>query len=237
MQIAGKIALVTGGAVRIGEIISRTLAKRGAKLAIHYCHSGKEASKLSQIGEIFKADLNEYAEIKKLVCAVEKKLGSIDILINNAGIFEKSPFFEMTEEDWDRHMNINLKASYLLSKLVAKSMLKKRYGKIINIVADADEKPHINYLAYSVSKAALIGLTKALGKELAPHIQVNAISLGAILPPKEMTSKQKKLVAEKTLLKRWGDPEEIANAVLFLIEGTDYATGSTVTINGGRTLV
>lgn len=231
MEIKGKIALVTGGGIRIGKEIRQILSSKGARVAIHYHHSKPET------GEIFQADLNKPQEIEKLVTEVEKKLGPIDILINNASIFEKTPFSEITDNDWNNHLNINLKAPFLLSQRVAKGMLQKKSGKIINIADYMAVKPSLGFLPYSVSKAGLIALTKALAKELAPHVQVNAIAPGPTLPPTDYSEKQKENISQKILLGHWGDPKEIANTVAFLIEGTDFATGSTFFIDGGRLLV
>ncbi|OGQ05788.1 MAG: hypothetical protein A2W61_00065 [Deltaproteobacteria bacterium RIFCSPLOWO2_01_44_7] len=210
MEIKGKVALVTGGAVRIGRAISLALAERGAKVAIHYNTSEKEARATGT--NIFQADLNKTSEIEKLVDEVEKKLGPIQILINNASIFEKTPFLEVTESNWDRHMNINLKAPFLLSQRVARSMFSLKTGKIINITDAAIEKPYKNYSSYLVSKGGLMTLTKALALELAPYVQVNAIAPGRI-PDQNF--------------------QEVANAAVFLIEA-DCATGSVVTLNGEK---
>lgn len=168
---------------------------------------------------------------------VETKMGPVEVLINNASIFEKKNFFEITEEDWDRHMNINLKGPFLLAQGVAKGMIEQGGGKIINITDYTAIRPSKNYLPYNISKAGLTALTKTLAKELAPAIQVNGIALGPTLPPENYTEEKRGRVAEKTLLKRWGNPEEVANAVVFFLEGTDYATGQTLYIDGGKLLV
>lgn len=186
---------------------------------------------------LFRADLNEPSEIAGMLRAVESKLGPVEILINNASIFEKKNFFEITEEDWDRHMNINLKGPFLLAQGVARGMISMGSGKIINITDYTAVRPSKDYLPYNISKAGLTALTKTLAKELAPTIQVNSIALGPTLPPENYTEEKRGRVAEKTLLKRWGDPEEVANAVVFLLEGTDYSTGQTIYIDGGKLLV
>lgn len=244
MQIEGKTVLVTGGAVRIGHSIAKKLAKNGAKLAIHY--NSSETNAIESLQEmipfakdlaLFRADLNDTTETVNLIRAVEERLGTIDILVNNASIFEMRPFLEVSEQDWDRHMNINLKAPFLLSQGVAKGMLSKKAGKIINITDYTAVRPSKDYLPYNISKAGLTALTKSLAKELAPYIQVNGIALGPTLAPENYTAEKKKQVAEKTLLKRWGNPEDVANAVLFFLEGTEYATGQTLYIDGGKLLV
>ena len=211
MQIKGKTALVTGASKRIGAVIAQTLTERGAKVIP------------------FHAD---WSEIKKI-----EKLGPIEILINNAAVFEKSPFLEVTEEMWDRHCDINLKIPFFLTQAIARSMLKNKEGKIINIADVSAFKPYLGFSHYSATKGGLITLTKAWARELAPHIQVNAIALGPTLAPESYSKEEREKIAGKTLLKKWGDPKEIANAVCFLIEGTDFATGSVLTIDGGRLLV
>lgn len=243
MQIEGKVALVTGGAKRIGREIVLALAERKAKLAVHYHRSDKEAAALSQelhplLPDVsfFQADLSLPAEAIRLANAVTEQVGPIDILINNASTFEKIALNQITEEDWDRHMNINLKSPFLLCQAAAKAMLKTGGGKIINITDYTAIKPSKNYLAYNVSKAGLSSLTRSLAKELAPHIQVNALALGPMLPPEGYSEEKKQRVAEGTLAKRWGEAKEVANAVLFLLEGTDYATGSVFYLEGGKLL-
>lgn len=219
MQIKGKTVLVTGGTKRIGATIAQTLTEHGAKVAT------------------YPVDLNKTKEIKKTVESIEKKFGPIQILVNNSAVFEKAPFLEVTEEMWDRHCNVNLKAPFFLAQAVVKSMLQKKEGKIINIADVSAFKPYFGFSHYSATKGGLITLTKALARELAPSIQVNAIALGPILPPQSYSKEEKEKIAQKTLLRRWGDPKEVANAVCFLIEGTDFATGSVLTIDGGRILV
>ena len=228
MKLKGKTVLVTGGARRIGAVIAEALSKRGAKVAIHSHQAGKGA---------FQADLSDMAAVAKLVEDVEKKMGPIQILINNAAIFEKIPFLEVREKDFDRHLHINLKAPFFLSQAVATSMLKNKEGKIINIADVSAFKPYLGFSHYSATKAGLIALTKSLARELAPHVQVNAIALGPTLAPESYSKEEMKKIADKTLLKKWGGPNEVANAVCFLIEGTDSATGSVLTIDGGRLLV
>jgi len=235
VEIKGKVALVTGGAVRIGRAICENLAGKGAKVAVHYNRSEKEAKDLRL--ETFQADLSNASDIEKLVQEVEKKLGPIQVLINNASIFKKTPLFEIRESDWEKHININLRAPFLLAQVVSKGMLERKQGKIINIADYAAKKPYKDYLPYIVSKGGVVALTKTLAKELAPYVQVNAIAPGPTIPPSYYSENQKEKVANQTLLKRWGDPKEIANAVCFLIEGTDFATGSVLTIEGGRLLV
>lgn len=238
MNIQGKTILLTGGAIRIGRIIAKSLAKRGARIAIHY-HTSKDNAQalereLASLTEtqIFQANFENFGELIRLVPEIEEKFGLIDVLINSAAIFEEKQIFSIQEKDWNRQININLRAPFFLSQQVSFSMLKRKSGKIISIIDYSPNRPPIDYLVYSVSKAGLKTLTKALAKELAPYVTVNAIALGPTLPPESYSEEKKKQVAEKTLLKRWGDPQEVANAVLFLIEGNDNATGGVLHLDG-----
>lgn len=217
MQIKGKVALVTGSAIRIGRVIAEALLRKGARVAVHYHRSEKEArssfDKLRTSGQValFKADLEKPSEIHRLIRAVEKKMGPIDILINNAAIFEKNPFFRLTEKEWNRHLDINLKAPFLLSQAAAKKMMKRKRGCIINLADRAVKHPYKNYAAYLVSKGGLLTLTKVLDKELSPHVRAMAIPLGAVLPSKGWPRRR---------LKKWGTPQSVAKKVLSLIEKT-----------------
>lgn len=237
-----KTVLLTGGTVRIGQVIARTLAQRKVRIAVHYHTSRGSAqalqNELSSVTDIqiFQADFEKLWEIEHLVRAVVDQLGPIDALINSAAIFEEKSIFEVQEKDWDRHIHINLKAPFFLSQKVATSMLKRKFGSIINIIDYTPVRPSIGYLAYSVSKSGLKLLTKALARELAPLIHVNAIALGPTLPPQHYSEEKRKQVAENTLLKRWGSAGDVARAVLFILEGTDDMTGSILHLDGSKVL-
>lgn len=241
MNIQGKTALVTGGVKRIGKAIALALAEKGANVAISYLTSKKEAvetlHQLSNIGIkaiAVQADISKVDEVKKLVQKTIKTFGSIDILINNAAIFHKTPFESIREKDWDHHIDINLKGTFLCSQKVGIEMLRKKRGKIINIADWAGLRPYRNYLPYCVSKAGVICLTQALAKTLAPHIQVNAIAPGPVLLPKDLSKKELKEIIKGTPLKKLGSPEDISKTVIFLIEGSDFITGATYLVDGGR---
>jgi NAD(P)-dependent dehydrogenase (short-subunit alcohol dehydrogenase family) len=163
-----------------------------------------------------------------------RTFGSIEILVNNAAIFYKTPFQKIKETDWDRHMDINLKGTFLCSHKVGLEMLKKEQGKIINIADWAGLRPYRGYIPYCVSKAGVICLTQALAKTLAPHVQVNCIAPGPMLLPEDMSENEIKEIIQGTPLKRIGSPEDIAKTVLFLIEGSDFITGATYHVDGGR---
>lgn len=231
MQIKGKTALVTGGASRIGKAIAEALSQRGARVAVHH-HRAREGEGKNG----FRADFTRPGEAQNLVTEVETQLGPIHILINNAAVFERTPLWEIDEADWEKHLAVNLKAPFFLAQAVSKKMAELKEGCIINIGDPTLQRPHKGYLSYNVSKAGLEGLSRALAMELAPSVRVNTLALGPILPPEDYTEEQKLKAAQKTLLKQWGKPEEVAKAVCFLIEEASFATGSTLLLDGGRLL-
>lgn len=240
MQLEGRIVLVTGGAKRIGAVLALALARRGAHVAFSYRKSAGEADKtakaITECGvEVLavKADLSKRPAVERLFAQIRKRWGRLDVLINCASNFERVPYAQLKESDWDHALDANLKGPFLCS-LYASRLMQKHGGKIINFADWAGVRPYKNYLPYCVSKAGVIGLTKGLAKELAPRIQVNAVAPGPILPPTDMSGRARRRVARRVPLKRWGNPQDIANTVLFLIEGTDFMTGTTIFVDGGQ---
>jgi pteridine reductase len=240
MNLKGKVALVTGAGRRIGRAIALDLAAHGASIAVHYRTSHDEADAVvAEIGanaQAFRANLQSVTEIEQLIAKVLDAFGRIDILVNSASIFAPTPIAEITEHDWDANLDTNLKAPFFLSKFAGVAMRRQGAGKIINLGDWAGIRPYKDYLPYSVSKSGLIGLTKALAKELAPEVQVNCIALGMVMPPDDYTKEEVERLVSRTLTKRIGNVEDVARAVLFLCE-TDYATGTVLTLEGGRLLV
>ena len=240
MRLEGAVALVTGGAHRLGRAIALTLAARGARVLITYRTAHREArltlSDLQASGaraEAFRLDVANAREVQRVFAQIARKIGRLDILVNNAAVFQRTPFARLTERDWDLHLDTNLKGAFLCA-LSASRLMQARGGKIINIADWAGERPYRDYLPYCVSKAGVIALTKSLAKELAPSIQVVAVAPGPILPPQDFTPAQRRRAIQRVPLKRWGSPEDIANAVVFAIEGTDFMTGSTIFVDGGQ---
>jgi pteridine reductase len=243
MNLEGKVALVTGAGRRIGRAISLALAAHGASIAVHYRTSQADADALATeirdnggSAQPFGANLEHVAEIEQMVAEVLDAFGRIDILINSASVFAPTPLTEITERDWDANFDINLKAPFFLSKFASAAMRKQGAGKIINLGDWAGIRPYKDYLPYSVSKSGLIGLTKALAKELAPQVQVNCIALGMVIPPETYTREEVDRLVSRTLTKKIGTPEDVARAVVFFCE-TDFATGAVLTLEGGRLLV
>jgi pteridine reductase len=242
MNLKGKVALVTGAARRIGRAIALELSTHSTSIAVHYRTSQSEADSL--VAEIttkggnaqaFPANLERVAEIEQMVTKVLDAFGRIDILVNSASIFAPIPLTEITERDWDANLDTNLKAPFFLSKFAAVAMRQQGAGKIINLGDWAGIRPYKDYLPYSVSKSGLIGLTKALAKELAPEVQVNCIALGMVIPPENYSKKEVERLISRTLTKKMGTPEDVARAVVFFCE-TDFATGTILPLEGGRLL-
>ncbi len=241
MQLAQSIVLITGGAVRVGRAISLELASAGAVVCCHFNKSEKAANLLKkeiqeQGGriELFRADLSTLPSLEALVAAVRKKFARIDVLVNNAALFFKTPLGTVRESDWDQLINLNLKSVFFLSQEVGRFMLKQKSGKIINIGDSGALTPFPAYLPYSISKAGVMTLTKGLAKALAPHVQVNCVNPGPVLFPQDFPDKEKAFAIEQTLLKRAGSAEDVARTVRFLIEGSDYITGECIAVDGGR---
>ena len=242
MDLNAKVALVTGAGRRIGRAIALKLASHGATVAVHYRTSHAEAdalaSEISATGhtaQTFRANLENVGEIEKMVADVLAAFGRIDVLVNSASIFNRTPLEEVTERDWDSNLDTNLKAPFFLSKFAAASMRRQGAGKIINIGDWAGIRPYKDYLPYSVSKSGLIGLTQALAKALAPEVQVNCIALGLVMPPENYTPDEVARLVNRTLTKKMGSPEDVARAVIFFCE-TDFATGAILPLEGGRLL-
>ncbi len=240
MELSGKVALVTGAARRVGESIALALAARGAVIGVHYRTSAQQARQtVAEIeakggtAQAFHADLQQVGEIEAMISEVAAAFGRLDVLVNSASVFYRTPFENVTERDWDTFLDTNLKAPFFAAKFAAPLMRRQGAGKIVNIGDSAGVKPYNNYLPYSVSKCGLIGLTEALAKTLAPEIQVNCLAIGPVLAPPQYTPAQIDGLVRSTLNKRLGTPEEVARAVVFLCE-TDFATGATIVIDGGR---
>ncbi len=238
MKLSGKTALVTGAAKRVGREIALGLARRGANIVVHYNTSAADARRV--VAEIkalgvdalaVKADQASAREVRAAVAKAAKHFGGIDVLVVSAAVFHRTPFDTLTESDWDVHIDANLKGPFLFALEVGRRM---RAGKIILFADWAAIRPYRNYLPYLVSKAGIICLTKALAKELAPGVQVNAIAPGPVLLPADFPASEKRKVIESTLVKRVGSPQDIVNSVLFLIEGSDFITGHVLVVDGGR---
>ena len=241
MNLKGKGIIITGSAVRIGRAICLELAEAGAHLFCHYHSSKQKANILEQelratgtVHFFHRTDLSNLKAIGPLVRTAYHQLGRIDVLINNAAVFYKTPLGDVTEEDWDTFFNLNLKAPFFLAQEVSRYMQKQESGKIINIGDAGAENPYPAYLPYSLTKAGITAMTRGLAKALAPQIQVNCINPGPVLMPDYLTDEERTYALEQTLLKKEGSPEDIARTVRFILEGSDYITGAVIPVDGGR---
>ena len=243
MEIEGKVALVTGAARRVGRAIALALAERGAELVIHYLDSEREAQEVLALAKqaggkpvAVRGDVSISADVNRIVETALQAFGRIEILVNNAAIFYRTPFEKLTEEDWDLFLDVNLKGPFLLCRKVGEIMIRQGRGKIINLADIAGRKVWAEYIPYSVSKAGLIALTKGLAKALAPAVQVNAIAPGAVLLPDGTTPDERERAIRRIPLDRLGSPEDIARAAVYLIEN-DFITGEILTVDGGQHLL
>ena len=241
MELRGRWALVTGAAKRVGRVIALELAGRGMNVVVHY-HTSAEAAaatvrELEGLGVracALGADLARTAEVQRLAAEAETRSGGLAVLANSASNYLRVPFERLTEEAWDASLDTNLKAPFLLAWHVGRAMQARGSGHIVNLADWAGERPYRDYLPYCVSKAGVIGLTKALAKELAPEVQVNAVAPGPVMPPDGMPVAEREAIARATPLRRLGTPEDVARCVRFLVEEASFSTGATFYVDGGR---
>jgi NAD(P)-dependent dehydrogenase (short-subunit alcohol dehydrogenase family) len=238
--LEGQVALVTGAAKRIGRSIALRLAAEGAAVAVNYATSKTEAEEVVRAiasggGRAMarQADVTRRAEVRALMAATESEFSRLDILVNNAGVFFSAKFAELTEEQWDRAMNLNLKAQFLCAQEAAPLMKKRGRGRIINLSSLGGLLPWPSYTHYCVSKAGSIMLTRCLARALAPEILVNSVAPGTIQFPGEAPDEE---YIRRVPLHRTGTGDDIADAVVYLATA-EFVTGQTIAVDGGRTLV
>ncbi|NMC33885.1 MAG: 3-oxoacyl-ACP reductase FabG [Veillonellaceae bacterium] len=242
MKLNGKIAIITGGAAGIGFATAKTFLKEGASVAICDVNGekiDKAVAELSAFGSVkgYIADISKKDQVENMVKEILAAFGRIDILVNNAGITSDAQFYKMSEEQFDRVINVNLKGTYLMTKAVVNLMIEQKYGKIVHLSSVSAFNGNFGQTNYAATKAAIMGMTRVMGKELGKYgITVNAVAPGSIMTdmysavPEEV--KQKKLAAIP--LRRYGDPAEAANLIAFLAsDESSYITAQTIVIDGG----
>ncbi|NIS38564.1 SDR family oxidoreductase [Candidatus Saccharibacteria bacterium] len=244
MKIEDSIILITGSARRVGKSIALTLAEKGAQVILHYNASEHEisetAEQIAKIGKtpmILQGDISRSSHWIQMKNNVMAEFQRIDGLINNAAIFYKTPLLETTEKQWDQFMDVNLKGVFLGCQCFGEVMYQQKQGKIINIADVAAENVWSGYIPYCVSKAGVIALTRGLAKALAPYVTVNAIAPGTVLLAESYDEEEEQRLIDKTPLKRVGDPQDIANTAVFLLEGSDFVNGTIIKVDGGRSLM
>jgi pteridine reductase len=241
-----KVALITGGARRVGAAIGRLLHQGGMNLMVHYRSSAEEARALqaelaaqrADSVALVQADLLNAGSLPAMVNETLQQFGRLDVLINNASSFFPTVIGEITEREWDDLVGTNLKTPLFLSQAAAPH-LRRNHGCIVNIIDIHADRPMRNYLVYSVAKGGLVALTRSLAAELGPEVRVNGVSPGAIIwPEDERWSDElaRQRIVQTTLLKRVGDPEDIARTVRFLVFDAPYVTGQVIAVDGGRSI-
>jgi NAD(P)-dependent dehydrogenase (short-subunit alcohol dehydrogenase family) len=243
MQLHDRVVLITGGK-RIGADIALAFAARGADVALCYRESRAEAEatahavvKLGRRGQLIQVDLRSPADCRRAVAETVSSLGRLDVLINMASVYARKPYLELTEEDWERSLGVDLRAAHLCAQAAVPHMRTAGQGRIVNFtdwVAASRRPRYPGYLPYYVAKMGVIALTEALALELAAdNILVNAIAPGPIIPPEGISPEELEAVVRATPLGRWGGSEEISRAVLLFMD-SDFITGETIRVDGGR---
>ena len=239
MELAGRVALVTGGGRRLGRALAVALGSAGARVAVHYNSSATGAEDAAREirdagGEAgtFRADLADGGASAALVEQVVARFGGLDVLVNSAAVMERTPLGSVTAAQWDAMFALNLRAPFLLSQAAAPALTARR-GVIVNMADLAAFETWPAYVPHGISKAGIVQMTRALARVLAPAVRVNAIAPGAVLLPDNWDDSSGEHLEQTTPLRRLGSPADVVGAMLYLI-GADYVTGETIIVDGGR---
>lgn len=239
MNLAGRVALVTGAGRRVGQAIALALGAKGMRVAVHYNGSASGAedtvaqiSRQNGTARVFQGDLSSQDGPARLVADVAASFGGIDVLVNSAAIMERTPFGEITPAQWDAIMAINTRAPFFLAQSAAPH-LKKARGAMVNIADLAAFETWPAYIPHGISKAAIVHMTRSLARVLAPEVRVNGIAPGTVLLPEDWDTAADERLRQTTPLGRTGTPGDVSAAVIFLLE-SDYITGETIIVDGGR---
>jgi pteridine reductase len=241
VELRDRTAVVTGSAVRIGREICLQLASRGANIVVNYRSSAQAANELVEhlTGMNVRAlaiqgDVSNSDDIRRISQEARAMFGKVDVLVNNASIYPKTPVSTLTEQEWDESIAVNLKGPFLCCLEFGRHMVESGGGVIVNLADWAAYRPYADYLPYLTAKGGIITMTMAFAKELAPSVRVNAVAPGPIYPPLDLAPEEIEEARAGTLLGRWGSARDIASAVSFLIEGSDFITGAILPVDGGR---
>jgi len=242
MDLNGRVALVTGGARRLGRAFAMALAGRGMRVAIHYGSSAQEADAVvaaieagGGVAMAFGGDLRDAAVALALPARVAEAFGRLDVLVNSAAVMDHLSVAETSAAQWDAVLDLNLRAPFLLAQQAAPHLAKVG-GKIVNIADLGGLEPWPQYAAHSVSKAGVVMLTKVLAAAFAPTVTVNAIAPGTVLVPEDYDAVKREFLSATTPLQRLGTPDDAVGALLYLLERGDFVTGETLVVDGGRLL-
>lgn len=238
-----KIALVTGGGIRVGRAIALALGAAGADVAVHYRGSREGAEGAAEEiraggrrAVVVPGDLASPEDCRRVVRESVGALGGLDFLVHSAANFHRATFADTDEGLWDSSMNVNARAGFLLAREAA-ATLRERRGRIVLVSDFLAESPARHYLAHSVSKAAVEGLVRALAVELGPEVAVNGVAPGTVLPPEGTTPEEIDRLARRVPSRRIGSPEDVAQTVVFLCGGPTFLTGQVIRVDGGRSIV
>jgi NAD(P)-dependent dehydrogenase (short-subunit alcohol dehydrogenase family) len=237
MELRGRKALVTGAALRVGREIALELARGGADILLHYRSSARAAEgtaeEIRALGvrvDLVRGDQGQPADVERIIA----ECGEADLLVNSASIFPRTPLGEITAERWDEIFAVNLRGPFLLAQGIGLAMRERGSGVVVNIADWAGYRPYRGYLPYCISKAGVIAMTSGLARSLAPEVRVNAVAPGPVMLPEDMSEEERGTVLRQTPLRREGSPTDVAKAVRFLAEGSDFTTGAVLTVDGGR---
>jgi pteridine reductase len=239
MNLEGRVGLVTGAGRRVGRALAIALGREGMRVAVHYNSSAdgakETAAEIENAGgsaTVFQADLSSQRGPSQLIEQIASALGSLAVVVNSAAVMERTPIGTVTPQAWDSMFALNLRAPFLISQAAA-PIMRADGGSIVNIADLAAFESWPGYIPHSISKAGVVKMTSALARVLAPEIRVNAIAPGAVLLPVDWAEQAGERLAETTPLQRLGSPDDVVNAMLYLLK-SDYVTGETLIVDGGR---
>ena len=239
MELAGRVALVTGAGRRLGRALAIALGRAGARVMVHYSASAPGAAETVRAiraaggeADSVRADLSVASAAAPLIEQTIARFGGLDVLVNSAAVMERTPLGSVTAAQWDDMFALNLRAPFLLSQAAAPALTERR-GVIVNMADLAAFETWPAYIPHSITKAGIVQMTRGLARVLGPAVRVNAIAPGAVLLPDDWDDTSGEHLAETTPLRRLGSPDDVVGAMLFLI-GADYVTGETIIVDGGR---